>query len=96
VLMLAWRDARLSKEEEDILALLRDRFGLSKEEHELLQQEVQIEIYLQAVADVWRDGVITPQDSERLDQLREQFSISAEEHLRLEKQVRKEILKQKA
>jgi hypothetical protein len=76
--------------------LLREQFGLTQKEHESLQQEVQIEIYLQAITDVWQDGVITPQDSELLEQLRDQFNISAEEHLRLEKQIRREILKQKA
>jgi hypothetical protein len=76
--------------------LLRKVLGLTQADHEAIQQEVQLGIYLQAIVDGWKNGVITPQDSEKLDQLREQFHISAEEHLRLEKQVRREILKQKS
>jgi hypothetical protein len=96
VLKQAWNDGKISQEEADLLAVLRAALGLSEQDHESVQQEIQIEIYLQAILDGWKDGAITPQDSERLDQLREQFHISAEEHLRLEKQVRREILRQKS
>jgi len=59
-----------------------------------LEQEIHLEIYLNAIVDCWKNGSLTPQDSDRLDALREKFKISAEEHMRLEKQVRQEILKQ--
>ena len=69
--------------------------GISDQEHTDLEQEVQLEIYLQAIVDSWKSGSITPQDLDRLDILRERFNISAEEHLRLEKQVRQEVLRQR-
>ena len=69
--------------------------GISDQDHMDLEQEVQLEIYLQAIVDSWKSGSITPQDLDRLDILRERFNISAEEHLRLEKQVRQEVLRQR-
>ena len=69
---------------------------ISDQTHANLEQEIQLEIYLQAIVSGWKDGSITPEDSERLDMLREKFHISADEHLRLEKQVRREILKQRS
>ncbi len=69
--------------------------GINDQENIDLEQEVQLEIYLQAIVDSWKSGSITPQDLDRLDILRERFKISAEEHLRLEKQVRQEILRQR-
>ena len=69
--------------------------GISDAEHSGLEQEVQLEVYLEALVDVWRDGVITPDDSERLERLRDRFRISADEHMRLEKQIRQDILKQR-
>jgi hypothetical protein len=95
-LKVAWTDGVVSVEEESILSTLRTSFGITKEEHDGLEQEIQLEVYLGTIADAWRDGHITPEDSERLDGLRDKFKISAEEHLRLEKQVRAEILKQRA
>jgi hypothetical protein len=96
VLKVAWTDGVVSAEEEAILSTLRTSFGISSEEHDGLEQEIQLEVYLGTIADAWQDGHITPEDSERLDGLRDKFKISAEEHLRLEKQVRAEILKQRA
>jgi hypothetical protein len=69
--------------------------GISDEEHESLEQEVRLEIYLYAIVDCWKNGSLTAQDLDRLDTLREKFNISAEEHMRLEKHVRQEILRQR-
>jgi hypothetical protein len=96
VLQLAYRDGTLDKNEAAILALLRQRFGLTEEEHLRMQQRVQQEIYSQAMIDVWQAGVATQQDFDRLDLLREHLNISAEDHLRLERQVRRQALQRMA
>lgn len=85
----------MSDDEEKLLLSLRKSLGITQEEHGGLEQEIQLEIYLEALVEGWRDGAITPQESERLDVLREAFGLTAEEHIRLERQVRHEILKQK-
>ena len=96
---LDWPDGShfdYSNDEESLLDTLRKSLGIDNDQHSSLEQEIQLEIYLEAIVEGWKDGAITPEDSEKLDVLREKFSISAEEHLRLEKQVRREILKQRA
>ena len=95
-LQLAYRDGKLSKTESEILALLRQRFGLTEKEHKKLQQKVQLEIYSEAMADAWRNGVVTREDVEKLDLLREQLNISADDHLRFERQVRRQALRRSA
>ena len=85
----------MSRDETKLLLSLRKSLGITDDEHSGLEQEMQLEIYLEALVDGWRDGAISPEESERLDVLREAFGLSAEEHIRLERQVRHEILKQK-
>ncbi len=96
VLRLAFQSGRPDKNEEDILALLRQRLGLTEKQHDKLVREIQLEKYSQAMSDAWRDGVVTQQDSEKLDNLREQLGISAEDHLRLDRQVRRQTIQRQA
>jgi len=96
VLLLAHRDGALGKTEEGILALLRQRLGITDKEHLRLQQKVRMEIYSQAIVEVWEDGIVTKQESDRLDLLRDQLNISAEDHMRLERIVRKQALMRQA
>lgn len=92
VLHLVFRDGRLSKTESEILKLLRDELGVTDEEHQRLQQKVQLQIYSEAMACAWHNGVATQEDFDRLDDLRERLNISADEHMRLERQVRRQML----
>jgi hypothetical protein len=96
VLLLAYRDGLISKTEEEILALLRQRLGVTDKEHARLQQNARLEIYFQAMVEVWSAGVVTKQGFDKLDLLREQFSISAEDHVRLERLVRRQTLLRQA
>lgn len=96
VLLLAYRDGSISKTDEEILALLRQRLAVTDEEHARLQQSVRLDIYFRAMIEVWSAGVVTKQGSDRLDLLREQLSISAEDHLRLERLVRRQTMLRQA
>ena len=96
VLLLAYRDGKLGKNEADILALLRRRFGLSDKEHHRLEQKVHWEIFSQSMVDLWQDGVITPQEAEKLDLLQAQLGISAEDRMRLDQLVRRRVMERKA
>lgn len=96
VLLLAYRDGKPASAQEDILALLRQRLGLTDNEQHRLEQEVRMEIYSRAMADAWRDGVGTRQAFEKLDVLREELGISADDHMRLERQARRQTLRRTA
>jgi uncharacterized tellurite resistance protein B-like protein len=92
----AYRDGKLSKDEADVLALLRQRFGLTADELEVVAQEARLEIYTSAMADVWQDGVITEPDCQRLDRLREVLDVTAEEHVQIEREMRLQAMKREA
>jgi len=68
----------MSDDETKLLLSLRNSLGITQEEHSGLEQEIQLEIYLEALVEGWRDGAISPEESERLDVLREAFGLSAE------------------
>jgi hypothetical protein len=92
-LLLAYRDGKLSRDEVDMLELLRQRLGLTDREHHRLLVKAQLSVYSQAMIDVWQGGVATQDDFDRLDELREQLNISADDHLRLERLVRRQSVK---
>ncbi len=86
-------DGIVSSEEQELLTVLKNSFGLDETECTQLEQQVQWEVYLDALVKAWLNGAITPVDSERLDLLRDKLKISADLHLKLERKVRHEILK---
>lgn len=86
-------DGVVSSEEQELLTVLKNSFGLNETECAQLEQQVHWEVYLDALVTAWLNGAITPVDSERLDLLRDKLRISAELHLKLERKVRQEILK---
>lgn len=86
-------DGVVSSEEQELLTVLKNSFGLNETECTQLEQQVHWEVYLDALVTAWLNGAITPVDSERLDSLRDKLRISAELHLKLERKVRQEILK---
>lgn len=96
VLLLAYRNGKPASAQEDILASLRQRLGLTDNEQHRLEQNVRLEIYSRAMADAWRNGVGTRQAFEKLDVLREELSISADDHMRLERQARRQTLRRTA
>lgn len=95
VLRQAWADGLISKDEEEMLRTLRTSLGISDQEHESLQHEIQAEIYQNLVLRIWKQGSMSPQDSEKLDFIREKFNISAEEHMKIEKSARQILLQKK-
>ncbi len=91
----AWSDGVVSKDEEAMLSVLRHTLGISNDEHESLERELQAEVYIYALTAAWEDGVISTEDSERLEFFRNKFHISADEHFRLEKNVRAKLVRKK-
>jgi tellurite resistance protein len=91
----AWSDGNVSKDEEDLLLMLRRTLGIGDEEHKNLERELQMEVYLHALTIAWQDGGMSAKDSERLEFFRDKFHISSDEHFRLEKQVREDMMRTK-
>lgn len=89
----AWADGIMSKEEREMLSILRNSFAISESDHARMELEAQWDIYLEAMIEAWHNGAITPDDSEHLDLLRDRLRISADVHLKLERKIRQSILK---
>lgn len=92
VLLLAYRDGKPDRPQEEVLARVRQRLGLTDDEHKRIEQQVRMEIYSQAIVGVWQNGVGTTRDFDRLDVLRDELSISADDHMRLEREARRHAL----
>lgn len=92
VLLLAYRDGKPAKAQEDVLARVRKRLGITDEEHATIEQKVRMDVYSQAITGMWQHGVGTTKDFEKLDLLREDLNISADDHMRIERQARRQAL----
>jgi len=65
-LKFAWSDGELSKDENALLIVIRKSMGISDQEHASLEQEAQLEIYLQAiVVALWNQNTFQFQKSFR-------------------------------
>jgi CheY-like chemotaxis protein len=82
-----WYDGKLTSQEIEELAKVRQMFNISQQEHEEAEKQVHTDAYVDALKIAWRDGVISQTESAVLELMREKFSISMEEHLSAEAKI---------
>ncbi|HTP12473.1 MAG TPA: response regulator [Bacteroidota bacterium] len=82
-----WVDGKLSQEESQELAKVRELFGITQQEHEEAEKQVHIEAYVDALKIAWRDGVISPTENAVLELMRQKYSITLEEHMSAEAKI---------
>ncbi len=80
----AWFDGKVTEEEEQELRLIRETFGITDEEHAVIEKKVKIESYVDALRLAWKDGVITEMERQVLDMMRRRYGITPDEHLTIE------------
>ena len=90
-LLKVWEDGTLTPFEEMQLVELKEKFGITAEEHARLTKEAQFESYLQAFRQSWSSGAITPERATELADLRTRFQITPEESDRLEAEILWEV-----
>lgn len=85
-LMTAWKDGRVSATERLLIEQLRERLGVSKEEHDRLESQVIEEvlsnregIYRAVAVEAFEHGPATPEQRELLEALRKKLGLSEEE-----------------
>jgi tetratricopeptide (TPR) repeat protein len=84
MLKQAWVDGQPNKEENNMLGVVRRSLTISDSEHALLEREVQLETYTEALRMAWKSGIITANDAKTHENLRTLYGVSMEQHLVIE------------
>ena len=93
MLRRAWADGKPNNEERSMLALVRRSFGLSDDDQALLEREVQLEAYTDALRSAMKAGIIAAGDKSSHDNFRELYGIRIEDHLTIEAALLREFQK---
>jgi CheY-like chemotaxis protein len=80
-----WMDGKVTEEEAQELAAMRDLFGITMDDHEIMEHGIKIDAYLEALRIAWRDGTLTDIEQKALQVMREKYAISAEDQAIAEK-----------
>jgi CheY-like chemotaxis protein len=91
VLLLAWADGALTKEEEAQLGGLRASLSISPEDEKRLQREAQYASYAQAFKLAWTSGLTAKERSTVVNELRQKFHIPPQDQPKIESRVLAEI-----
>ncbi len=91
VLLLAWADGALSKEEVAQLAALRTSLTITDDIHNRLEADVKRESYAQAFKIAWTSGLNAKERGTVVTELRRKFSIGPTEHAKIESKVLAEL-----
>jgi DNA-binding SARP family transcriptional activator len=76
----AWVDGIPTPEEQSMLEVVRLSLGIPDTEQELLEREVQLEAYAEALQSAWKNGLVAPDDESTNEKLRQLFGVSLEDH----------------
>jgi hypothetical protein len=76
----AWIDGMPTKEEQSMLEVVRLSLGIPEGEHEIVEREVQLEAYAEALQSAWRNGLIASDDETTHEKLRQLYGVSLEDH----------------
>jgi CheY-like chemotaxis protein len=91
VLLLAWADGALTKEEMAQLAGLRTSLAITPEDEKRLQREAQYASYAQAFKLAWTSGLNARERSTVVAELRQKFLIPPQDQPKIESRVLAEI-----
>jgi hypothetical protein len=76
----AWIDGVPSNEEQSMLEVVRLSLGVPEGEHQIIEREVQLEAYAEALQSAWRNGLVSPEDESTHEKLRQVYGVSLEDH----------------
>jgi len=74
-----WFDGKVTPEETEELARVREAYAITMEEHLELEKQVRVEAYTEALCIAWRDNVLTETERGILQTIREKYGITREE-----------------
>ena len=76
-----------------MLETVRLSLGLEETEHALVEREVQLETYTDALRSAYQSGIVTRDDASTHENLRQLYGITMEEHQVIETEVLRELKK---
>jgi hypothetical protein len=91
MLKQAWADGQPSPEEKSMLTFVRRSFGVSDDNHAVIEREVQLEVYTEALRSAWKAGIISPDDASTKENLRVLYGVKMDEHLVIESSLMREL-----
>ncbi len=91
VLLLAWADGALTKEEEAQLNGLRTSLAISPDDEKRLQREAQYTSYAQAFKMAWTSGLNARERTTVIAELRQKFRVPPQDQPKIESRVLAEI-----
>jgi CheY-like chemotaxis protein len=74
-----WLDGKVTEQEAQELASMRELFGITQQEHNQLEHEIKIEAYLEALRIAWRDNILSDTERKALHIMRDKYGILPEE-----------------
>jgi hypothetical protein len=74
-----------------MLDVVRVSLGVQEDEHALLEREVRLETYREALRSAWKSGLITSDDLSTGENLRKLYGLGKEDHLVIEAAVMNEM-----
>ena len=83
----AWVDGRPGKEEQSMLDIVRQSFGVDDADHAVIEMEMKRETFTEALRAALRNGVITEEDRVTKENLRAMYAISSEDYLVIESRI---------
>jgi Response regulator containing CheY-like receiver, AAA-type ATPase, and DNA-binding domains len=81
----AWLDGKVTDQEAQELAAMRELFGITQDDHAKIEHDIKIEAYLEALHIVWHDNTISEIEQKTLQIMRDKYGITLEEQVAAEK-----------
>ncbi|MGD0036302.1 MAG: response regulator, partial [Bacteroidota bacterium] len=80
-----WLDGKVTDQEAQELATMRELFGITQEDHAKIERDIKIEAYLEALRIAWHDNTIGETEQKALQIMRDKYGITPEEQVTAEK-----------
>jgi hypothetical protein len=87
----AWVDGIPGKDERAMLEVVRMSLGIPESEYTLVEREIQLEVYAEALLSARRAGLISINDEAALENLRDLYGITLEEHNIIESGLQRDL-----
>jgi tetratricopeptide (TPR) repeat protein len=86
-----WVDGKPSNDDKAMLDVVRRSLIIGDADHFLLERDVQLETYTEALRSAWKSGIITADDVATHENLRNLYGITMEQHLSIEPNIMREL-----
>ena len=86
-----WIDGKPAKEERAMLDVVGRSLGITDADHIVLEREVQLESYAEALRSAWKSGIIDTDDTKTHENLRNLYGVTLDQHHAIEPGVLRDV-----